>query len=193
MNMPEINNKTVNAIDDRLFVKIPRRVKYEKIFPQCSYTLHFDGCSKGNPGPSGIGAVIYKGEQEIWSKSEYIGDDKTNNQAEYLALIMGLSNAISSGIEQIYVFGDSQLVINQINNVYKVKNRSLFELYEKVSYLKQRFKYIEFNHVYREENKRADELANNAFKLWYNNLNNISDEIYEDIDKRSNKLKLPYL
>ena len=58
------------------------------------YRLFFDGCSKGNPGSAGIGAVIYKDEHEIWSGSKYIGEGETNNKAEYMALIMGLEEAI---------------------------------------------------------------------------------------------------
>ncbi len=142
-----------------------------KIFPQYEYSMNFDGCSKGNPGPSGIGAVIYHNGQEIWASCQYIGT-RTNNQSEYSALILGLKEALSRDIKRLYVFGDSQLVINQITNVYKVKNNLLQELYQEVQTLKTQFEYIEFTHVYREFNKRADALSNMALNVLDINMDN---------------------
>jgi ribonuclease HI len=133
-----------------------------KIYPLAEFVLYFDGCSKGNPGSAGIGAVIYKEGVEIWASCKYIGNKKTNNESEYLALIFGLESAIENNIKSISVCGDSLLVINQINNIYKVKNQNLHELYERVVGLKSKFDYIDFNHVLRKYNKRADYLANLA-------------------------------
>jgi ribonuclease HI len=135
-------------------------LKYDKIYPQCDYVLNFNGYSKGNPGPSGIGAVIYKNGQEIWSFSEYIGDYKTNNQSEYSALLLGLHKCIELKIDCITVLGDSLIVINQMNNICTVKNEILLEIYDQVCKLKNKFKYIEFVHIYREQNKRANYLSN---------------------------------
>lgn len=135
--------------------------KEAKIFPSTKFTLNFDGASKGNPGLAGAGAVIYKNGEEIWSSRKFVGY-KTNNQAEYLALILGLEGALTLGIKSLSVLGDSLLVINQVNGVYKVKSESLQELYKETQALKPQFDYIEFNHVYREYNKRADELSNLA-------------------------------
>jgi ribonuclease HI len=137
----------------------------DKIYPSCEYILHFDGSSKGNPGPAGMGAVIYKNNDEIWGGAKYLGDYKTNNQAEYSALIYGLKQAIELGIEELLVFGDSQLVINQVNQVFKVKNPGLLELYKEAYQLTKQFKYIELIHVYRDKNTRADELSNIALTL----------------------------
>jgi len=131
-----------------------------KIYPTCDYVMYFDGCSKGNPGPAGIGAVIYHHADEIWGASQYIGDKKTNNQAEYSALIFGLQRAINDNIKELLVYGDSQLVINQMNNVYKVKHPLLLELYNLAKELTKQFNYIEFKHILRIKNQRADELAN---------------------------------
>jgi ribonuclease HI len=128
------------------------------------YILHFDGCCKGNPGPSGAGAVIYKDKEEIWSCSKFLGNI-TNNQSEYNALIIGLEKAVELSISQLCVFGDSQLAINQINKIYKVTSPQIKPLYEKVCVLQEMFQHIEFHHVYRHENKRADELANQAMIL----------------------------
>ena len=145
-----------------------------KIFPTPDFILNFDGASKGNPGLSGAGMVIYENGKEIWSSCKFVGY-KTNNQAEYSALILGLKGALSLGIKTLTVLGDSLLVINQVNNVYKVKSPILHDLYKEAQSLKTEFDYIEFNHVYREYNKRADELSNLA-------LENITDLSYEKED-----------
>ena len=135
-----------------------------KVFPQSEYTMNFDGASRGNPGPAGIGAVIFHNGQEIWATCQYIGT-KTNNQSEYSALILGLKEALSRDIKCLHVYGDSQLVINQINGIYKVKNIGLQELYQEVQGLKTKFETIAFTHIYREFNKRADHLSNMALDV----------------------------
>jgi len=148
----------------RLIIKNSKLAQQEaKIYPSVEYTLNFDGASKGNPGLSGAGMVIYKNGNEIWSSCKFIGF-KTNNQAEYSALIFGLKGALNLGIANLSVLGDSLLVINQVNNIYKVKSEGLYELYKEVQTLKIQFDYIDFNHVYREKNKRADELSNVALE-----------------------------
>ena len=134
-------------------------ISLSQVHPICEYSLYFDGCSKGNPGPSGIGAVIYKNGDEISTSCENIGN-RTNNESEYCALIIGLEESIKLGITSLCVYGDSLLVINQANKVYKVKNENLLVLYDKFRALKCKFKYITFTHIYRTHNKRADQLAN---------------------------------
>jgi ribonuclease HI len=146
-----------------------------KIFPACEHNLYFDGCSKGNPGPSGIGAVLYKNCEEIWANCQYIGKKRTNNEAEYCALIMGLEQSHKHKVKILSVYGDSLLVINQLNGIYKVNNSKLIPLFEKVLKLKSNFEYIEFTHIYRDKNVRADELANLALKAI--NLDDDSDFI----------------
>ena len=128
------------------------------------YTLNFDGASRGNPGPAGIGAVIFHNGQEVWASCQYIGT-KTNNQSEYSALILGLKQALTRDITQLQVYGDSQLVINQINGEYKVRNPGLQDLYKEVQDLQSHFESIVFTHVYREFNKRADQLSNMALDV----------------------------
>jgi ribonuclease HI len=132
------------------------------------YILHFDGCCKGNPGVSGAGVVIYKDDEELWSSSKYLGKG-TNNQAEYKALILGLEKAVEFSITELCVFGDSQLVIKQVNGLYKVSSPQIKPLYEKVKELKRKFENVEFYHVYRDNNKRADKLANDALLYPSNN------------------------
>ena len=135
-----------------------------KIHPTCEYVLHFDGCSKGNPGPAGIGAVISKSGSEEWCGCQFIGN-RTNNQSEYSALILGLKEALSRNIKQLQVYGDSLLVINQVTGQFKVNNILLKELHQEVIKLTKNFDYIAFNHVYRDKNKRADQLSNMALDI----------------------------
>ncbi len=127
-----------------------------------SYSLYFDGASKGNPGKSGSAAVLYEGAKEIANVGKYIGPRKTNNEAEYMGLIFGLILCIQLRIKHIKVYGDSQLVIKQMRGEYAVKNERLKKLYEDVQKLLPEFESISFEHVRREKNARADQLANEA-------------------------------
>jgi len=126
------------------------------------YTLYFDGCSKGNPGKSGAGYVIYKNDEEIMSKSIYVGDKETNNKAEYTGLLEGLRYAIENHIDCLHVKGDSILAIRQMKGEYKVKSENILALYQEAKLLCEQFSHITFEHVYRKDNKRADQLANLA-------------------------------
>jgi len=135
---------------------------YIKIAPEFDYTLNFDGCSKGNPGLAGAGAVIYHYNKEYWSGSFFVGEIFTNNHAEYTGLILGLQQAKMLGIKQLKVQGDSLLVINQMKGLYKCKSIHLLELYESAKDLETYFERIEYEHIFRNKNKRADELSNIA-------------------------------
>lgn len=141
------------------------------------YTLYFDGCSKGNPGKAGIGVVIYKNNDEFLGLSEYIGERKTNNESEYIALIKGLKKANEIRIRKIYIKGDSLLVINQVSGIWKTKKPTLQKLRNLVIEELYNFEDYHFEHVKREFNHRADELAslmlNEEMKLdedYYNNI-----------------------
>lgn len=126
------------------------------------YILNFDGCSKGNPGSSGAGGVIYKNGKEILNYSVFLGNNITNNESEYKSLSIGIDKAIELNIKKLIVKGDSQLVINQVLGKYMVNNKNLKEIYDLIKRKIKFFDDISFNHVYRNNNKRADELANNA-------------------------------
>lgn len=130
-----------------------------------SYVLFFDGCSKGNPGKAGCGAVIYENNVEIFSKAVFVGKKETNNYAEYMGLIVGLENAIIKKIKVLTVKGDSMLVIKQMNGLYKVKSPNLIPLFEFAKQLEIKFDKITYTHVYRNNNKRADELSNIALLI----------------------------
>jgi ribonuclease HI len=136
------------------------RSPVEPSYINTQFVLHFDGCSKGNPGPAGAGAVIYKNNEEYWSSCYTIGKHFTNNYAEYCGLIMGLRGAISHNINNILVKGDSMLVIKQMKGEYKVQSDLLKQLNSEALELTKRFSCIDFEHVYRDKNTRADELAN---------------------------------
>ncbi len=136
--------------------------KSAKIFPEIEYKLQFDGCSKSNPGIAGAGAVIYKFNKEISSKIQFVGNNETNNVAEYTGLIIGLKEAIKLDIKSICVEGDSLLVIKQMKGEYKVKSPNLINLYNEAKELEKQFELILFSHIYRCQNKRADELSNFA-------------------------------
>jgi ribonuclease HI len=140
-------------------------IKDAKVFPAFEYLLQFDGCSKGNPGLAGAGAVIYKNNNEIWGKSLFIGNKNTNNEAEYTGLIIGLEEAINMGIKNLCVEGDSLLVINQMTGKYKVKSGNLIGLYAQAKELEKRFDVIIYDHIYRNLNKRADELSNLSLNI----------------------------
>ncbi len=127
-----------------------------------SFVLHFDGCSKGNPGKSGCGAVIYKDGEEIWRGMKYVGDKSTNNIAEYSGLILGLESAVKLNIKNILVKGDSELVIKQMLGEYKVKNPTLYQLHMYIKKLEESFELINYVHVYRHDNKVADMLSNQS-------------------------------
>lgn len=138
--------------------------KNVKVFPKTEFLLQFDGCSKGNPGMAASGAVIYQNNKEIWSGSKIVGHNETNNYAEYMGLIIGLNKAIELNIKELSVEGDSMIVIKQMNGEYKVKSSNLSELHKFASQLKSEFQQITFSHIYRNNNKRADELCNEEIK-----------------------------
>jgi ribonuclease HI len=143
-------------------IKLSQDDKNAKIYPEIEYKLQFDGCSKSNPGIAGAGAVIYKFNKEISSKIQFVGNNETNNAAEYTGLIIGLKDAINLGIKVLTVEGDSMLVIKQMKGEFKVKSANLIGLYNEAKLLEKEFEYITFKHIYRDNNKRADELSNLA-------------------------------
>ena len=126
------------------------------------YILHFDGCSKGNPGPGGAGAVLYKNNQEIWSEGKFVGPQVTNNFAEYSGLLLGLEyiSKEKKDIQTLLVRGDSQLVIKQMRGEYKVNSVNLIELHRQAKHYANTILDIDFEHVGRDLNVRADALSN---------------------------------
>ena len=126
-----------------------------------TYKLFTDGGARGNPGPAAIGGVLYQDEKVLDSFSEYIGK-ATNNQAEYKAVLAGIELAIKNELCELECFLDSELVVEQLNKRYKVKDKELAKIFVKVWNLSLKFKKISFTHVRREKNKAADTLVNKA-------------------------------
>lgn len=121
-----------------------------------------DGGARGNPGPAGIGAVLYDENKKIIAEvSEYLGET-TNNQAEYRALLAALKKAASLKATELICYLDSELVVKQLNREYKVKNKDLAPLFLEVYNLSLSFQKIIFKHIPREQNSVADRLANEA-------------------------------
>jgi ribonuclease HI len=143
-----------------LFFKSAASTKTQII--DSGYVLKFDGCSKGNPGKSGAGAVIYENDVEIWSGSKFVGYNETNNYAEYRGLLLGLHKAKEYKIADLKVCGDSMLIIKHLKGEYKLKSENLYPLYCEAKMLEKKFNSISYEHIYREFNTRADELANIA-------------------------------
>lgn len=127
-----------------------------------TYSLYFDGASKGNPGKAGSAAVLYKDGNEIATIKKYIGPRKTNNEAEYMGLIIGLILCVQSNIKEVHVYGDSQLIIRQMLGQYQVKNKRMKELWSDAQSLLANFTAVHFQHIERALNGRADQLANEA-------------------------------
>jgi len=126
-----------------------------------------DGGARGNPGPAGIGVVIeYSGEKKEYA--EFIGDKRTNNEAEYEALIFALRKAKSllgkKRAKQVVVecYSDSELLVKQLNHQYKIKDPKIQKYFIEIWNLMLDFRQVKFSHLSREENKRADQLANQA-------------------------------
>ena len=130
-----------------------------------SYTLFFDGCSKGNPGKAGAGAVIYRNQIEIYSQSSFVGNKITNNVAEYSGLILGLEKAQALNINRLHVKGDSMLAIKQLRGEFKVSSPSIAPFYHTAKRIEKQIGCVTYEHIYREYNKRADELANDGLLI----------------------------
>ena len=124
--------------------------------------LFTDGAARGNPGPAGLGISIEdENGMKLRALHKWIGT-ATNNQAEYMALIEGLKAVRAWNPDRLEVRLDSKLVVEQMNGAYRVKEPQLKELHQRAKGLAAEFAEVEFKHVDREQNKRADHLANMA-------------------------------
>lgn len=130
--------------------------------PEHYLIAHSDGGARGNPGPAGYGVVI-KDEtgRTVASLSEYLGH-QTNNFAEYQGLIGALEYAIAHGPKALKLISDSELLVKQIKGVYKVKNATLQDLHGRAKELIAQMDWFSIGHAFREQNRDADRLANEA-------------------------------
>jgi ribonuclease HI len=123
-------------------------------------TVQFDGGSRGNPGPAGIGVVLRAADgTPLITLGRFIGR-ATNNVAEYKALITALQKARELGARRIKILGDSELIVKQMRGEYRVKNPDLRVLYDEAQHLFRAFDAASIDHNYRADNSLADKLAN---------------------------------
>jgi ribonuclease HI len=123
-----------------------------------------DGGARGNPGPAGAGVVIKENGQSVSQFGKYLGDTLTNNWAEYEALILAIQEAKRLGFTDRHIEFrmDSELIVRQMEGIYKVKDKNLKLQHAKVRELLLDFEHIHFTHIPREENSEADALVNEA-------------------------------
>jgi acyl dehydratase/ribonuclease HI len=127
-----------------------------------SYTANIDGAARGNPGPASYGVVVRRPDgKPLESLGKYIGRH-TNNVAEYYALIAALDYAAAKGIKRLRVYSDSQLIVNQIKGIYKVKHPDLRPLHERAKKQAATLEAFAIQYVPREQNRDADAAANAA-------------------------------
>ncbi len=127
-----------------------------------SLTFYTDGASSGNPGPAGIGIVIFDAQdRQVGKVSQYVGET-TNNIAEYSAVIRALKIAVYFQAKSVRVRTDSELVVRQINGQYRVKHEGLIPLFEQVTELMKKIPSVKVEYVPREQNQKADFLAKKA-------------------------------
>ncbi len=131
--------------------------------------VYTDGASRGNPGMAALGIVICNEHGEAYKKySEFLGEEMTNNEAEYNALIFALKKLkLLLGKEkvkqtEVEIRSDSELLVKQMNGQYKLSDKRIQEFFITVWNLKTEFKEVKFKHIARELNKQADMLANEA-------------------------------
>ena len=130
-------------------------------------TIYTDGGARGNPGPSAIGAVIAQEGKTVKKYGEYIGEG-TNNQAEYKAVVFALKKVKhlfgkqKAKEAEINVYSDSELLVKHLNHQYKIKEGELQPLFLEIWNLMLDFKQVNFQHIFREKNKEADAMVNQA-------------------------------
>jgi ribonuclease HI len=130
--------------------------------PQGEWVLMVDGASRGNPGEAGCGAVIFdENGKTLRELCRYLGR-VTNNVAEYEGLLMGLEEVLRLGGKRVRVESDSELLVRQLNGLYRVKNEKLSQLHQKAQALLRQIGAYRIIHVRREQNRVADRLANQA-------------------------------
>jgi mutator protein MutT len=122
--------------------------------------VYSDGGSRGNPGPSASGFVVMNNNQDVLNQGGMYLGITTNNQAEYHGVRLGLEKALEMGAKTVDFRMDSLLVVNQLNGVYKIKNRELWPINERIKELATHFDKVTFSHVRREFNQLADGMVN---------------------------------
>jgi ribonuclease HI len=125
------------------------------------FTIHTDGGSRGNPGPAAFAYTIERPGAAVIEEKGYLGDT-TNNIAEYAGLVKALAHAAELGAKAVVLNSDSELLVQQMNGKYKVRNPGLLPLFQEARRLAQAIGNVKIRHIYREHNSRADRLCNEA-------------------------------
>ena len=145
-------------LTDKTLAKVQKND--EKNTSSDALTIYSDGGSRGNPGPSAAGFVVLDNRQQVISEGgEYLGIT-TNNQAEYQGVRLGLEEAQKLGYKKVDFKLDSMLVVNQMKGFYKIKNRELWPIHERIRLLMTKFDRVTFTHVPRQFNQLADGMVN---------------------------------
>ena len=154
---------TAIAYDDKIVIQGARPRDIEAILQDDGGRAHlyWDGACRGNPGPAAVGWVLVTGDGIVAEGGERIGR-ATNNQAEYEALIAALEAARDYGFDELHCRGDSELIVKQVRGEYDTNDPDLREKRVTVHELLSVFDEWTIEHVPREANERADELANEA-------------------------------
>ncbi|QQG50744.1 MAG: reverse transcriptase-like protein [Candidatus Saccharibacteria bacterium] len=122
--------------------------------------IYSDGGSRGNPGPSASGFIVMDDHENVIHEGGMYLGVTTNNQAEYHGVRLGLEKALEIGAKTVDFRLDSLLVVNQLNNIYQIKNRELWPINERIRELLTKFDKVTFTHVKREFNQLADGMVN---------------------------------
>ena len=122
--------------------------------------IYSDGGSRGNPGPSASGFVVMDSHENVIHQGGLYLGITTNNQAEYHGVRLGLEKALELGAKTVDFRIDSLLVVNQLTGIYKIKNRELWPINERIKELVTHFDAVSFSHVRREYNQLADGMVN---------------------------------
>jgi ribonuclease HI len=159
----ELGDATAVAYDGKVVVQGARPTDIEAVLRDAGGRVHayFDGACRGNPGPAAVGWVLVSDDGIVAEGGDRIGR-ATNNQAEYEALEHALEAADRMGFDEVRVRGDSELIVRQVTGAYDVNDPDLREKRVRALELLERFDDWSIQHVPREINDRADELANEA-------------------------------
>ena len=151
-----------------------------------SYLLQFDGLAAPNPGKCTAGAVCFSPSDSskdldssrsvVFEAAKYLGHG-TNNQGEYMGVLIGLHTCAKLGIKRVYIEGDSMLVTKQIAGLWQINKPELRNIYNEIVKLYPYFEYIAIRHVYREDNSHADALTNEILKTKSEFVRILSDKI----------------
>lgn len=152
-------------------------------------TIYTDGGSRANPGPAAAAFVLLdENKNQLQAKALFLGN-QTNNVAEYTAVVKALEAAKQAGAKEVTVFSDSELLVKQINGLYKVKNPNLRPLFKQTITLLDNFEAFSLKHIPRSQNQQADSLVNQALNL-EKNIDSPVDK-QAKITDQSSKRKIP--